>query len=167
MTAIISSCGQYRYRLEREGGGEGSTAVIMVNPSTADAETDDQTIRKLRGFGDRYGWGRIIVGNLYALRATDVRELARVNDPVGPDNDHHLRMIIGAARQVIVAWGPLAKQPSAYRGLRWRKVVNIAANIAYPIGIPLLSLGAPAADGHPCHPLMLGYDRAPQPWRAS
>ena len=162
MSAIISPCGRYRYRLERPGRGEGATAVIMINPSTADAEIDDHTIRKLRGFGDRYGWGQIVVGNLYAYRATEVRELGRADDPVGPDNDFHLRMIIGVARQVIVAWGPLTKQPAAWRGLRWRKVMGIAQ----PLDIPILSLGQPAKDGHPCHPLTLGYGLAPQPWRA-
>lgn len=71
MTAIISACGRYRYRLERPGTGPGATAIIMVNPSTADAELDDATIRKLRGFGARNGWGRLIVGNLFAYRAPD------------------------------------------------------------------------------------------------
>ena len=61
-SAVISPCGRYRYRLERDGPGEGRTVIIMVNPSTADAETDDATIRKLKGFGARNGWGRIIVG---------------------------------------------------------------------------------------------------------
>lgn len=159
MTAIISHCGLYRYRLERDGDGEGRTAVIMVNPSTADADADDQTIRKLRGFGDRYGWGKIVVGNLFALRATDVRELGRHPDPVGPDNDHHLQMIIGGARQVIVAWGPLDKQPREWRW-RWTKVTNIA----HPLGIPLLSLGAPCNCGHPRHPSRVGYDQQPQVW---
>lgn len=162
MSAIISPCSTYRYRLERNGRGEGTPAVIMVNPSTADAETDDQTIRKLRGFGDRYGWGKIVVGNLFALRATDVRELGRHPDPVGPDNDHHLAMIIGGARQVIVAWGPLSKQPREYRW-RWSKV----ANFAKALGKPLLSLGATAQCGHPRHPLTLGYDQAPQAWSLS
>lgn len=160
MTAIISPCSTYRYRLERAGRGEGVTAVIMVNPSTADAEIDDQTIRKLRGFGDRYGWGKIVVGNLFALRATDVRELGRHPDPVGPANDHHLRMIIGEARQVIVAWGPLSKQPREWRW-RWTKVTNIAQ----PLGIPLLSLGQPCNCGHPRHPSRAGYDHVPQVWR--
>lgn len=160
MTAIISPCGTYRYRLERDGRGEGTTAVIMVNPSTADAEMDDQTIRKLRGFGDRYGWGKIVVGNLFALRATDVRELGHHPDPVGPDNDHHLRTIIGEARQVIVAWGPLAKQPREWRW-RWTKVTNIAGSP----GIPLLSLGEPCNCGHPRHPSRVGYENAPQVWK--
>lgn len=159
-SAIISPCGIYRYRLEREGRGEGQTAVIMVNPSTADAETDDHTIRKLRGFGERHGWGRIVVGNLFAFRATDVRELATATDPVGPDNDDHLRMILAYSDRVIFAWGPVAKQPKAWRALRWRRVQALCGD-RQP-----MCLGAPAKDGHPRHPLMLGYDCAPQLWEA-
>src|SRR3954451_2301972 len=47
------------------GGGMSA----MVNPSTADAETDDPTIRKVKGFSERAGYGHIIVGNLFAFRA--------------------------------------------------------------------------------------------------
>lgn len=159
VSAIISDCGQYRYRLERDGPGGGATAIIMVNPSTADADRDDQTIRKLRGFGQRQGWGRLIVGNLFAFRATDVRELSGVQDPIGPENDRHLAEIFGEVDRVIVAWGPVSKQPRAYRGLRWRRVVNDLA-----FGIPLYSIGQPAKCGHPCHPLTLGYDRPIVPW---
>src|SRR5690242_18477735 len=96
-SAIISPCGCYRYRLERDGPGEGPTVVIMVNPATADAEQDDATIRKLKGFGARNGWGQIIVGNLFAYRATDVRELGKVTNPVGNQNDAHLRCMMDEA----------------------------------------------------------------------
>jgi hypothetical protein len=161
VTAIFSCCGRYRYRLEREGSGEGSTAVIMVNPSTADETIDDHTIRKLRGFGERYEWGRIIVGNLFAWRATDVRELQFPADPIGPENAHHLAKMIHEADRIVFAWGPLSKQPARYRHL-WR-AVDTAAH--YALKQPL-SLGAPAKDGHPCHPLTLAYSRAPQPWIA-
>ena len=65
--AIISPCGTYRYRLDRpDVFGDLNTAVIMVNPSTADATNDDATIRKLIGFRDRKAWGNLIVGNLFA-----------------------------------------------------------------------------------------------------
>ncbi|WP_107718508.1 MULTISPECIES: DUF1643 domain-containing protein [unclassified Novosphingobium] len=162
MGAIISPCGAYRYRLERRTGGDQITAVIMVNPSTADAEKDDATIRKLLGFGQRNGWGRVIVGNLFAYRATDVRELARTDDPVGPENDAHLRWMIGQAKKVICAWSPVSKQPQIWRGLRWRAITNIAQ----PLGIPLYSIGQPAQCGHPKHPLMLPYDSPIVPWSA-
>lgn len=157
--AIISPCGTYRYRLERDGPGAGSTAVIMVNPSTADATENDATIRKLLGFGKHNGWGRIIVGNLFAYRATDIRELADAADPVGPDNDAHLQQIMADVSRVVFAWGAKAKLPKRLR-TRWRKALYIAqAN-----GLEPLCIGATAKDGHPCHPLMLAYELPVQPW---
>lgn len=161
MSAIISPCGRYRYRLERPGTGPGATAIIMVNPSTADAELDDATIRKLRGFGSRNGWGKLIVGNLFAYRATDVGELGRVADPIGPDNTWHLAVILRDVNRVVFAWGPLSKQPKGYRGI-WLGV-NRAARQA---GHQPLCIGPVAKCGHPKHPLMLGYDLPMQIWEA-
>lgn len=160
MSAIISDCGQYRYRLERDGPGTGQTTVIMVNPSTADAEQDDATIRKLKGFGARHGWGRIVVGNLFAYRSTDVKALATCADPVGPLNDEHLLDMLASANQVVFAWGPASKLPKRLRA-RWRTVWNMADEIAGRA----FSIGKPAKDGHPCHPLMLPYGLELQPWR--
>lgn len=157
-SAVISPCGRYRYRLERQCEGEGSTAIIMVNPSTADATVNDATIRKLIGFGNRNKWGRLIVGNLFAYRATDVRELGRVDDPVGPDNDSHLCAMIDDCNRIIVAWGPLSKQPPRLRH-RWR----IFGRMAGWHG--LKSIGAPAKCGHPKHPLMLPYDSPILDWK--
>lgn len=159
MSAIISPCGLYRYRLERDGPGEGATAVIMVNPSTADADNDDATIRKLRGFGQRNGWGKIIVGNLFAFRATDIRELATAADPIGPDNDYWLTSIFNDADRVVFAWGPISKQPKYHRHV-WRGVYQTAALM---LQRPL-SIGEPAKCGHPKHPLMLAYDSPIAPW---
>ncbi|WP_404711536.1 DUF1643 domain-containing protein [Sphingomonas sp. MMS24-J13] len=158
-SAIISPCGLYRYRLDRTGQGSGATAVIMVNPSTADAQQDDATIRKLKGFGARYGWGRLIVGNLFAYRSTDVRVLSRATDPVGPDNDAHLMEMLREADRFVVAWGPAAKLPARLR-CRYRRVLEIAQMVSRRP----MSIGAPAKDGHPCHPLMLAYERELQPW---
>ena len=159
-SAVISPCGVYRYRLERDGHGLDKTAVIMVNPSTANAEQDDATIRKLLGFGKRNAWGRIIVGNLFAYRATDVRELAAADDPVGPENDAHLKCIIYSVPRVIFAWGPTAKLPKRLRD-RWREVdamVRSAQHQPYCIA-------GPAQDGQPRHPLMLAYHSPIIPWR--
>lgn len=161
--AIISPCGTYRYRLERHWpkGADlyGQTTVIMVNPSTADAEQNDATIRKLIGFG-QHKWANIVVGNLFAYRATDVRELANATDPIGPENDEHLRAMIGEAYRLIFAWGPTAKLPKRLR-TRWRAIWNVAQEL----GKEPLSIGKPAKDGHPCHPLMLPYSTQLQPWK--
>lgn len=157
MSAVISDCGRYRYRLERQTAGVGATAVIMVNPSTADAEQDDATIRKLRGFGDRNQWGRIIVGNLFAYRATDVRELAHASDAIGPENDDHLLRIAAEVNRAVFAWGPVTKQPRALRQ-RWERVADIFVHLRP------LRIGEPAKCGHPRHPLMLAYAEPIQPW---
>lgn len=160
MTAIISPCGRYRYRLERDGHGVGKTVVIMVNPSTADATEDDATIRKLKGFGMVNNWGRIIVGNLFAYRATDIRELARCDDPVGPENDVHLRLMIAEADRVIAAWGALDTKLPKHLRSRWQDVADMVPERLDPI----FSIGPSSQSGHPCHPLMLPYSRPIIPW---
>lgn len=162
MSAVISACGQYRYRLERTGtaiADHGTTAVIMVNPSTADAVDNDPTIRKLIGFAAWKSWGELIVGNLFAYRATDVRQLAKVIDPIGPGNDAYLKAMAQEADRVIFAWGPVSKQPK-YQRARWRTVDAIFRDA----GHEPLSIGEPAKCGHPKHPLMLPYASAILPW---
>lgn len=160
MSAVLSPCENYRFRLERDIGMFGPVAaVIMVNPSTADAEADDATIRRVIGFGKRLGWSKVIVGNVFAYRATNIQELALVDDPIGPDNVTYLREILGAADEAIVAWGTLSKLPPALRE-QWRTVSDIAASLA----VPLKCFGV-AKDGHPRHPLMLSYQTALEDWQ--
>ena len=158
-SAILSPCSLFRYRLEREVSHEGLVAAILgVNPSTADAEIDDHTIRKDMGFARRFGWRKIIKGNKFAFRATDVRELRRAHDPVGPENDTHLERIMRDADIVVAAWGPLAKLPPQLRS-RWREVVAIADRV----GKPLHCFGT-AKDSQPRHTLMLAYNTPLLPW---
>jgi hypothetical protein len=152
MSAVFSPCARYRYRLERSIDRLGPVAaVIMINPSTADAEADDATVRRVVGFAAKFGWSRVIVGNLFAFRATDVRVLGVVDDPVGPDNFGHLGRIVDDTDLVLVAWGSLAKLPPSLRG-QWR-TFHAAAVVR---GLPLHCLGV-TSDGHPRHPLMLSY----------
>lgn len=159
MSAIISPCGTYRYHLSRDLGRPGPTVALLgVNPSTADATVNDATIRKDLGFGARLGWGRIVKGNKFAYRATDVRELRAAADPVGPENDHHLRAIIRDADIVVACWGPLSKLPKNLRA-RWLEVVAFAA----AAGVQLQCFGT-SQDGQPRHTLMLAYDTPLRLW---
>lgn len=158
MSAIISDCGLYRYRLERKFGDGLTMMFVMVNPSTADASTDDQTIRKCVGFASRAGYGRILVGNKLAFRATDVKRLREVKDPIGPENDLHLLAMMSQADRLVVAWGQLAKLPEALRG-RWKDIVRMAdyrGRALHAFGIN--------ADKHPKHPQMTGYNVPLEPW---
>jgi hypothetical protein len=76
----------------------------MLNPSTADAEKDDATIRRCIGFSRKWGYGGIRIYNLFAFRATDPKKLRGVADPVGPLNDQWLQTI-PPHRLIVAAWG--------------------------------------------------------------
>lgn len=155
----MSPCGVYRMRLDRVLNGSGPVVAILgVNPSTADAAKNDATIRKDIGFGTRLGWRRIIKGNKFALRATDVRVLRAAADPIGPENDLYLEEIMREADMVIAAWGTLAKLPRHLRS-RGRDVVAIADRV----GKPLHCFGT-TQDGQPRHTLMLAYDTPLVKW---
>jgi hypothetical protein len=113
VSAEISADGRYRYTLEREWmTGEGTCLFVMLNPSTADATEDDPTIRRCIGFAQRWGYQRLDVGNLFAMRATDPEDMLETTprDATGPDNDEWLGRLAARADRVVVAWGahPLA-----------------------------------------------------------
>ena len=153
MSAIISKCGQYRYRLERHIAQFGPTALIIgVNPSTADATIDDHTIRKEIGFAKRLGWGRLLKANLFAYRATDIKALSLCEDPLGPHNDKHVEAMIKQADMCIGAWGTMGKLAPRLRG----RSVEIL-NLCQQLGKPIWCFGV-TKDQQPKHTLMLGYN---------
>lgn len=153
MTAILSPCGTWRYRLERRVDmfGGPTLAFFGINPSTADAELDDATVRKWRGFTTRAGASAFIVGNVFAFRATEVKELATSADPIGPDNAHHLAAIMADADVLVPCWGDRAKVPAALR--HHIDALTLAIRLAHK---PVKVFGM-TAGGDPLHPLMIGY----------
>ena len=159
-SAMISPCGRYRYRLTRNWD-EGPVAMfIMLNPSTADANEDDPTIRRCIGFAQSWGCGGLCVVNLYALISTFPRELWKVDSAqrVGPDNDAHLRLAASGAASVgsplVAAWGASAK-PSRVAWVR-----------EFP-GMGRLSHLGLNRGGQPKHPLYLRADTALTTWNPS
>lgn len=98
--------GPYRYRLWRHWRRDaGAVLFVMLNPSTADAHSDDPTLRRCLSFARRWGYGGVEVVNLFAWRATDPRQLTLAPDPIGPRNDSIVAAAAAAARAVVVAWG--------------------------------------------------------------
>lgn len=150
-SAVISECGRYRYSLHRTWDvAKLCAAFVMLNPSTADAEKDDPTIRKCIGFAERNGFGSISVHNLFAYRATKPKELIDRRgfvDIVGPENDAYLAAI-PAAYPIILAWGSFPySQPSLFS--RTRQVSTI-------LGDRDLYCVKRSAD-RPWHPLYVKY----------
>lgn len=107
--AAFSPDRKYRYLLTREWEplipGKKSVLFVMLNPSTADSVEDDPTIRRCIGFAKRLECRELVVVNLYAYRATDWKELLKVEDPIGEKNDEQIRMSAQDASVVVAAWG--------------------------------------------------------------
>jgi hypothetical protein len=145
-------CDVYRYVLTRIWNASLPLCVwVMLNPSKADRRVDDATIKKCMRFARKWGYGGVLVLNLYGLRATDRRELWRVDDPIGPENDKHL-LGIDARLMVVCAWGA--------DGRRGDEV--LAALIAR--GVTPYCLATTKA-GAPTHPLYLKESLTPVPLR--
>jgi hypothetical protein len=104
--AVISDCGKYRYLLRRTWDHiKPRCLYVMLNPSTADAEIDDATIRSCIRLAKWLDYGSCEVVNLFAFRATDPKDLAIAVDPVGPNNDASIERAIQRCDMIICAWG--------------------------------------------------------------
>lgn len=153
--ALLSDDGRYRYWLTRTWDeSRPRVCWVMLNPSKADHQTDDPTIRKCIGFAERWGCGGITVVNLFALRATDPAELYQAEEPVGALNDLHLAACAMRDRRVVCGWG-------AHGGLGDRNKAVLA--LLYSHGLQPECLGR-TKEEHPRHPLYLGYEVKPQPY---
>jgi hypothetical protein len=149
--AGFSACNRYRYWLTRIWvPALPGVCWVMLNPSTADAERDDPTIRRCVRFSRRWGFGGLVVVNLFAWRAKRPAELSAIDDPVGEDNDASLLEHAGG-RTVIAAWG----NHGALLG-RAKTVLQLLA------GSRIRCLGVTAA-GQPRHPLYVAGDSATLP----
>lgn len=139
--AVLSDDREYRYRLWRTWDVSKPTlAFVMLNPSTADESEDDPTIRRCLGYAKDWGYGKLVVGNLFALRSTDPDNLREHEQPVGPENDAHLREICDDAEKVVAAWGA----NGTYQG-RGREVTGMLEGELYALDT--------TKDGQPVHPL--------------
>lgn len=145
--AELSECGEYRYRLSRIWNeAKRPLTFIMLNPSTADAEVDDPTIRRCMGFAEREQAGGVIVVNLYGYRATKPLDLFQATDPIGPGNDRALKRAAREAKSIVCAWGANAPM---------KRVAYVCALLDRH---QLFCLGTTAL-GAPRHPLYLRRDQ--------
>jgi hypothetical protein len=127
---------------------------LMLNPSTADEVKLDPTCSRARDYAERWGYGALIVTNIFAFRNTNPNQMKAAADPVGPGND---AAIVRAARQskiVVCAWG----NHGAFldRSSRVKTLMN-------EIQLHVLRLNA---NGEPAHPLYLPGKLKPAAWEA-
>ena len=153
--AIYSDCERYRYVLTRVWDPGGRKALfVMLNPSTATEVQNDPTVERCERRARTLGFGGFRVCNIFAWRETDPKIMRGAADPVGPANDPAIQESCFWADTFICAWGTHGAQLD--RGPAVERLMRAT-------GRPLTHLGL-TRDGHPKHPLYLGYAVAPMDW---
>lgn len=120
----------------------------MLNPSTADAEQDDPTIRRCIAFAKSWGYGGMMAGNLFAFRSTRPEKLYGKKDPVGELNDRYLREMAEQCARVVFAWGEHGSLKNAHE-----RVMSLFP-VAWCLG--------KNKSGQPKHPLYIRKDQIPE-----
>ncbi|HJY77959.1 MAG TPA: DUF1643 domain-containing protein [Burkholderiales bacterium] len=144
--AQFSRCRRWRYLLWRQWDRTAPVAnFLMLNPSTADEVKLDPSCTRARVYAERWGFGALIVTNLFGWRATDPGDMKAARDPVGSGNDAAILSAAKLASLVVCAWGNhgahLDRSTEVVSCLRKKK-------------IPLHALRL-NGDGEPAHPLYL------------
>ena len=118
--ATFSGCANFRYLLQRSWASSSSDATstttsatrstgmlfIGLNPSTADAERDDPTMRRCMDFARQWGHESLRVVNLFALRSPQPLALKEAEDPIGnPENDAAILEAARACERILCGWG--------------------------------------------------------------
>jgi hypothetical protein len=121
---------------------------LGLNPSTATATTDDPTIRRCIGFARDWGFGSLVMANLFAYRSSDPVVLSRVSDPIGPRNNWWLSFHRNRVQRVIAAWG--------IHGALLSRDADVMESF------PELHCLGVTKNGHPKHPLYLPANIEPK-----
>jgi len=142
--AVFSPCERWRYALWNVWSGHEDPRIIAyvgLNPSTADEMKDDPTIRRCRGFAEKWGWDGMVMLNAFAFRSTDPKGLKTIDDPVGAETDLWLARLGQSCGVVVACWGVHCD-------------LNRERAVCGAIGRKMRCFGR-TKDGKPKHPLYL------------
>ena len=145
--AEFSPCRTWRYVLWRKWDWQGFGNQVMfvgLNPSTADESLDDPTIRRCVAFAKAWGYGGLLMMNVFAYRATNPKDMKKAVDPIGPGNDEAFCFRRSQVGLIVAAWGTHCPIEREIAVCRW-------------IGKPIHCLGR-TINGRPKHPLYLRAD---------
>jgi len=137
--AKFSECGNYRYSLWRIWDEDKKVLTFIgLNPSTANEEKDDPTIRRIIQFAKDNGYGGCRMLNLFTLISSDPYRLL-VSRNTFKNADYWLTVL--GTHPVVFAWGSFKEAK-----FRAKEVIKM-----FP---EALCLGK-NKDGSPKHPLYL------------
>lgn len=151
--AFTSDCGTYRYWLTREWNKDLPRVMfVLLNPTSLDYETDDQTVRKCIGFAKGWGYGSIEIFHLFSYITKDPEVLKNIIDEkgeeaaIGAENDEWIKVAVEKADLIVLGWGNNA----SYFKSRREKVLKLLK------GKKVKCLGT-TAKKQPCHPIAQSY----------
>jgi hypothetical protein len=157
-SATFSDDECYRYTLVWRWDDRPLLIAWLLNPSTATHEKLDPTVAGVMKRARAWGYGGVGVINLFAIRATDPRDMLKASDPVGPDNDRMIRHMLDAAKgsgdTVFCGWGKHGghKNRSAWARLAARE---------HHVDLQCLAVNQ---DGSPKHPLYVAHAEPLRPY---
>lgn len=163
--ATFSDDGRHRYLLGRSWRPGRTCAFVMLNPSTADADKLDPTIRRCVGFADRWGFGTLMIANLFSYRATKPKDLFSWWDGLSHAEHGEYSManlargilpVSFLADMVVLAWGA----GGARLGVSVAMIVDAQRRA---VGLDSPRALAWTSSGQPRHPLYLRGDLEPEP----
>ncbi|WP_225913985.1 DUF1643 domain-containing protein [Leptolyngbya ohadii] len=148
--AVFDVTGDYRYLLWRTWNADAPRLTfVMLNPSTADADCNDPTIRRCIQFAQTWGYGSLKVVNLFGFKATHPKILQQASDPIGTENDRHLLTAVQSSDRIVIAWG------------NWGTLANrdrMVMDLIRDYGVYCLGVNR---SGQPKHPLYLSGKTVP------
>jgi len=146
--ADISNDKKDRFSLSRIWDSKKPKALyIMLNPSYADDESDDPTIRRLIFFSKKFKFGGFYVTNLFTQITPYPKELNMDNNSK-KKNLIIISELIKKSDLIVYAWGNLVSEPMQLRKL-------IESPLCFGIN----------KNGTPKHPLYLRSDTKLQDFR--
>lgn len=159
-SADVTPCGRWRRSLVRDWTLEGETPRtilwIGMNPSTADALSDDPTCAREQGFSRLWGFTRYLKGNVMDWRATFPTDVPLDPTLASTETNHTtIAQMAQEASLIVAAWGKLPKSLV--------HLARPAAEVLYRSNTPIVCLGR-NGDGSPKHPLYLKKTTATQPF---
>jgi hypothetical protein len=131
--------------------------IVGLNPSTADASKNDNTIRKEIAFCKSWGYARLLKINVFGYRETSPAKMFAAQkaglDIMGPENRDWMMKAAAGADLVLCAWGV----PAGALGWKTKNFLK-----QYTTQLAYLKLNQ---DGSPAHPLYQPGSLRPQAWR--
>ena len=151
---------EYRYILGTRG--KNPLICIGINPSTAEPDNLDNTLKSVERIALGNGFDSFIMFNVYAQRATSPDDMEKVCNPeLHRENLEAFRYVLSISQQPTVwaAWGAIIEK---------RKYLSDCVRdmllVGEEYGAKWVCAGAITKKGHPHHPLYLRKDEKIRPF---